>query len=83
MKECINKNMNVTRKELLAASDVTIVTKRKMAIYAYANLISFLVELGTLIFLSYTGKLNAISILFIGNKDEDDEDAKPTIPLKV
>ena len=47
--------MNVTRKELLAASDVTIVTKRKMAIYAYANLISFLVELGALIFLSYTG----------------------------
>lgn len=45
LKECINRQMSVQRKELLAASDVTIVTKRKMSIYAYCNLICFIVQM--------------------------------------
>ena len=76
--------MNVTRKELLAASDVTIVTKRKMAIYAWSNLVCYLLEVGVLAYLGMTGELTAISLLFWQQSSSDsDADTKPTIPLKI
>ena len=66
IKKCINRNLNVSRKEMLAASDVTIVTKKKLAIIAYTNLVSFLLELFSLFYLSYTDKLQAVQFIFFG-----------------
>ena len=40
-KEIFNRHMNVTHKELLAASDVNIVQRKQMRIYGIANLIFF------------------------------------------
>ena len=42
----VNKKLNPTRQELLNTLDVTIVTRKRMRIYAYSNLICFILELG-------------------------------------
>ena len=46
IKGFINKKLTVTRQELLATQDVNIITKKKMRIYAFSNLVAFLIQLG-------------------------------------
>ena len=66
----------------MAASDVTIVTKRKMAIYAYANLVCLSIQLGMILYISANGKLSSIQILF-NNISEKKDDDRPTIPIEI
>ena len=46
IKGFINKKLTVTRQELLATQDVNIITKKKMRIYAFSNLVAYLIQLG-------------------------------------
>lgn len=75
--------MNVNRKELMAASDVTLVTKRKLNIYAYTNLICYLIQMLSLIYLSIEGTFSAISIFYFGKPNGTDVGANPKIPIQM
>lgn len=63
----------------MATSDVTIVAKRKMAIYAYCNLICFIVQVATVFFLV---QQDFAGYLFTDLHNEYNE-SEPRIPIKM
>ena len=56
----VKKKMGVSHKELLASSDVTIVTKKKLRIYAYLNLIAYLLELTTIFITQFVDQITPV-----------------------
>jgi hypothetical protein len=75
--------MNVSTQKVLEASDVTIVTRRQMAIYSFSNLFFFMVQLGALIILSEKGALSKVQNIFFHVIDENDQQDPTTIPIQM
>ena len=58
----LNRYVSVSRKTLLAAQDVNIVTKKKMRIYSTLNLVCFLIELAVFFVLQWVDDLTSLRI---------------------
>ena len=58
----VKKKMGVSHKELLASSDVTIVTKKKLRIYAYLNLIAYILELATIFVTQFVDQITPVQL---------------------
>ena len=58
----MNKKLNPSRQELLATQDVTIVTQKQLRIYAWSNLVCFVLQLTVFACIQWINKLQAINI---------------------
>ena len=82
-KEFINKKINVTRQELLATQDVNIVTQKRMRIYAYSNLIFFVLQLSLFALVQWWNALGALTIFQVASIDPNNNKNLPLVPLQM
>ena len=62
MSDCVQRQLTVTKSELLHTNDVSIVKKRRMKIYSISNLICFLIQVGVLMAIQFGAGEQVIKI---------------------
>lgn len=79
----INKQMTLSKKELLEASDVTLVTQKRLKIYSYLNLFCLLIEIATIVLIeTFVPRVYQLAYIF-KERDVDQDEKTSLVPMKV